>query len=378
MRARKQFGLLVVACGLAALALPASACTTPVYQYALERWPADPYVVTVWCHEPLSEAELAALEQLTKAASDEAAAANLQVKTVDLAQGSPLPIPSMALPWMVASYPERNAGLAPVLSCPLGAAQVEAVLDSPARREIARRLLAGHAAVWVFVECGDKAKDARALKVLAAELQKHNKELRQRIAQALGQDPASCQSASFSILRVLRSDAAEQVLVNMLLKSEADLEKISGEPMAFPIFGRGRILYAMAGRGINEDVIAEACSFLASPCACEIKEDNPGVDLLMAVDWDKALEAEGRAEALLPLLAGAFPDEAQPEPAAPAPVAPRAGKPRGRIAVTPAGEPARAPGGAIARNALIALAAVAVAGLVLALIMRSRHRSLDV
>jgi hypothetical protein len=266
-----------------------------------------------------------------------------------------------------------------MLSCPLGAAQVEAVLDSPARREIARRLLAGHAAVWVFIECGDKAKDERALKVLAAELQKHNKALRQRIAQALGQDPASCQSVSFSILRVSRSDAAEQVLVNMLLKSEADLEKISGEPMAFPIFGRGRILYALAGRGINEDVIAEACGFLTNPCACEIKEENPGVDLLMAVDWDKALEAEGRTEALLPLLAGVFPDETQPEPAAPAPVAVRAGKPRGRIAVTPAGEPARAPaGGSIARNALIALAAVVAADVALALIVRSRHRSLDV
>ena len=44
------------------------------------------------------------------------------------------------------------------------------------------------------------------------------------------------------------------VLLQMLLNTEDDLKTMK-EPMAIPVFGRGRALYALVGKGINEETI---------------------------------------------------------------------------------------------------------------------------
>jgi hypothetical protein len=36
----------------------------------------------------------------------------------------------------------------------------------------------------------------------------------------------------------------------------------------------------------------EAAEFLNGPCSCELKELNPGMDLLITADWDRALRGE--------------------------------------------------------------------------------------
>ncbi len=56
------------------------------------------------------------------------------------------------------------------------------------------------------------------------------------------------------------------------------------------MFGRGRLLYALVGEGINADNISEACQFMAGPCSCVVKDYNPGTDLLMTVDWEASLD----------------------------------------------------------------------------------------
>ncbi|HMJ91098.1 MAG TPA: hypothetical protein VK530_14845, partial [Candidatus Acidoferrum sp.] len=63
-----------------------------------------------------------------------------------------------------------------------------------------------------------------------------------------------------------------------------DLES-EQEPMAYPIFGRGRALFALVGKGINRETIDEACSFVVGPCSCVVKELNPGQDILISAAW---------------------------------------------------------------------------------------------
>ena len=89
----------------------------------------------------------------------------------------------------------------------------------------------------------------------------------------------------------------------MLLGIEDDLRDLQ-EPMAFPIFGRGRVLYALVGRGINPDTISETCSELIGPCTCTVKEENPGVDLVMSVDWDSRVESRIENESVPLTLTG--------------------------------------------------------------------------
>jgi hypothetical protein len=78
------------------------------------------------------------------------------------------------------------------------------------------------------------------------------------------------------------------MLLNILLTSEPDLDEYKDQPVVFPVFARGRALYALIGEGINTENIRETISFLVGPCGCEIKMMNPGVDILMAAKWDEA------------------------------------------------------------------------------------------
>jgi len=328
----------------------ALACTTPVYQYALEQWPGDDYIVTTYRRGALPEAGRAALEQITRACSDEDAAANLRLDDVELAPGeAPPDAGSLAAPCIVVMQPRVDAAAVAVWRGPLSADAVSAVLDSPVRREIAKRLLAGHAAVWVLVECGDAEADAKAAKTLDDELAKHNKALAGLAAELQQAGASESPAPRFSVLRLSRKDTRERVFLSMLMKSEADLAGFAGRPMAFPVFGRGRVLYALIGRGINARIIEEACTFLMGPCACVIKDQQPGTDLLMAVNWEEALLTRGMAGETLPPLSGVLPGAAG----------------EGRA------EPAR---NVTLRNAAIALLAVGLVVVTAGLVLRRRRR----
>ncbi len=61
------------------------------------------------------------------------------------------------------------------------------------------------------------------------------------------------------------------------------------EPLLFPIFGRGRVLDGLIANGINADNLKDAGQFLCGPCSCQVKRLNPGMDLLIAADWDAVL-----------------------------------------------------------------------------------------
>jgi hypothetical protein len=199
---------------------------------------------------------------------------------------------------------------------------VAVLIQSPKRKEVAKRLSDGQAGVWVFVESGDKAKDKAALELLEKELVTVTKELME-FAPPIEDMDAPSVSFDFSTVSLSRTDPNESMLLSMIMHSEPDLDEYVKEPMAVPVFGRGRALYTLIGEGINADNIREAAAFLTGPCGCEIKMMNPGVDLLMAINWDGAVmqmyeEFYASAEAEeLPELTSVFPDDPEPAQAQP-------------------------------------------------------------
>lgn len=247
----------------------AIACSVPVFRYALEHWPADAYRVTL----PHGKT-LAGNFQIT----------HDEENRIELRQ--PRTMRNDAVIWS-AEYSEDN---------------VQRLADSPARKEIADRLSNGESAVWVLLESGDAVKDAEAAKFLderlgylagVMELPKLDE---QDIKNGLVSLPGNGLRVAFSTLRVKRDDPAEDAFVAMLLASEEDLREFK-EPMVFPIFGQGRVLYALVGKGIKVETVDSAAQFLIGSCSCQVKEQNPGVDLVMAVDWkqmvkDQALPGE--------------------------------------------------------------------------------------
>lgn len=281
----------------------AMACSVPVFRYALEHWTSDPYEAVVLHHGPLSDSSQELVRRLQGAAGADAARANLSVQVTDPATADPAVLDvwkkagSPGSPLLVISPPRSQPPAAPLFSAPLSAETVDAVLDSPARREIARRLGEGESAVWVLLESGDKLQDDAAMRLLEGRLAYLATVLElpkldaQDIRNGLVSVPDEGLKLAFSTLRIRRGDPAERAFVPMLLATEADLAQ-EREPMVFPVFGQARVLYALVGAGIRSETIDRAASFLIGSCSCQVKEQNPGADLLVAVNWKKLLKEQ--------------------------------------------------------------------------------------
>jgi hypothetical protein len=290
----RRLGLAVI---LVLIAARAQACNVPVFRYALERWRPDAYRVTVFHRGPLSEADQTALDALFE--KQDQALANLVVRKVDAGkledeqdQALLASLGETPLPALVVQYPPLLRMPAPLWSGPLQESATR-VIESPTRKELVRRLADGQTAVWLLLESGDAEKDSAAAASIEQEIKRLEKDLK---LPELGDSPEDALLAgpplrvAFSLLRMQRSDA-ERPLMQMLLSSESDLPE-RNDPMVFPVFGRGRALFTLVGPGITAENIEEAATFLVGPCSCQVKELNPGFDLLLAANWDALLNQE--------------------------------------------------------------------------------------
>ncbi len=267
------------------------ACSIPVFRYAMERWAPDYYEgicihkdsMTQDAASSLLEGEIGQLLNLHLSKIDIGSAAQEEPKAL-LGEKVPEKLPALAI-W----YPGLKGRTAPFWTGEFTPAAVSQLIESPKRKELAKRLTAGQSGVWILVESGNAAKDKAALQLLNQELETATKQLKEMLPAIAEEAETPGLSFEFSVLPVSRSDPNEQFLLAMLLNSEPDLQTYAGEPILFPIFGRGRALYALIGEGISADNIREAVGFLTGPCGCEVKMLNPGVDLLMAVNWDAAV-----------------------------------------------------------------------------------------
>lgn len=276
---------------------------------------------------------------------------------------------------MVVCYPGRPSARRVVWSGKLDAAAVRSLLYSPARAEMARRIAKGDAAVWVLLESGNREEDAAAVSLLESELGKMEEEL--ALPRFFPGEPADLEveeerKISFSVLRVSRTDPAERTFVEMLVRSEWDLRKpkYAAQPMAFPVFGRGRALYALVGKGINEANIWRTGRFLTGPCSCEVRASNPGTQLLISVDWEGLATGELTVDDALPPLTGL------PDPASLGKAPEEEEAAAGGGGASTAGTGPAAPSGALKRNILIvsALALAVAAGGTLILRRKRRRR----
>ena len=277
----------------------AFACSIPVFRYAMERWPADYYEAVLIHRGQLTEDEKQLLNELRQEDSEVEAFLNLRIVEIDITTTTDEKVKSLlmsesatggpeTLPVLVLWYPWQRGRTPPVWQGRLTPSTVAALLQSPTRQKLAERLIEGQTAVWVFIESGNADKDKAALRLLKQELETAARELKEQAQSMPDEFSVPEVTYSFSTLSVSRSDPNERMLLTLLLNSEPDLDEYADEPMVFPVFGRGRVLFTLIGEGITVDNIRETIYFLTGPCGCEIKMMNPGVDILMAANWDAA------------------------------------------------------------------------------------------
>jgi len=285
----------------------------------LEHWRPDPYIALVFHRGELTPEQQKLIDAMQPKAFDGLPAANLFVKTVDIEtelEGDEVLTriwgenQTDQLPHLVIHAPPKWGPPATVFKGEFTKENVAGIMASPLRTKLKDRLLKGDSVVWVYLECGRKAEDDAAFKMLETELKRL-----QAVVELPSIDAADLKDLSvapeqmklkFSAVRVSRKDAKEEFFCEMLLNVEPDLKKAEyiDQPMAFPVFGRGRALYTLVGDGLAPDLIEEACRFLTGACQCTVKRDNPGVDLLMHVDWDRFVQPTEAVGNSLPPLAG--------------------------------------------------------------------------
>ncbi len=295
--------------------IAAIACSVPVFRYALEHWRPDAYRVYVYHDRDLDDSDRQRMQGIRDRSI---AGANVQAVTIDVRE--PLDpsdqrrwdrLTDRSLPRMVVELPVA-AGMGGdsqgVGSAEWTGEEVDRLLASPARVELGKRLVAGDV-VWLFLDSGDRELDDRLFERLARQIDVEQSSLElpaieEHDLKDLSTDPAELE-IRFSAMRLSRTDEAEKWLIEMLLSVEPDLrdEDFEGQPMVFPIFGRGRALFALVGEGISADLIHEAAAFLTGACQCTVKAENPGVDLLISVPWDNLIQVSD-PEAVSPPLIG--------------------------------------------------------------------------
>ena len=275
----------------------ARACSVPVYRYALDRWPADPYELDVSAVDAKEPGVARFLRNFTDSTP-------LNLAPVRLKDGS---ASRLAFP-----HPEPEGK--PAWGGALDAAALPLITDSPARGELTRRILAGETGVWLLVESGQRETDD----TVAAALNKRLRYLEQaaEIPPIDPDDPTSELGpgpplmVKFSVLRVRRDDPAEQVFLRMLTGPRHESPPSTGPWLAL-VFGRGRVLGAWPAEGFGDEQIDEASLFLLGACSCQVKRMNPGWDLLLNANWDEALQAMGFPQTVTNVSAAA-PKDPQP------------------------------------------------------------------
>ena len=265
---------------------------------------------------------------LQKGASEQGGAANYSLKVIDVTKPEGKAFAEqrsiVAYPWVEIYYPIHSQVRTPVWSGPLSLDRARKILNSPSRSRLAHRLLDGDVAVWILIKSGHDQKDRRALESLKTHLDRASATLRIRDTGAdVNGDPIEVTDfktypVRFSLMEIAHDDPDEVLLVNALLKSEPDLGRYD-EPMAFPVFGRGRALYALVGDGLQEKIIREACESMLGWCSCEIKAQSPGTDLLISANWSRPFGGQMVKDPEIPLtgLGGFLPDQKPAETVAP-------------------------------------------------------------
>ncbi len=291
--------LLSIAIGSAACA-----CNIPVFRYALERWQPDQCEVVVFHRTALTAEQDNLLEKLSETTTAKNGLSSAKIVRSDLTQATVAyrelwsEIESQteaSLPYVVVRAKISHGKVVNGWHGPLESIGRSGVLNSPARKELGRRLLAGHSIVWLMIGSPDQQRNVAARKMLADNFDSLAGKI--ELPEGIGLPGSELYSEvplllRFSMLEIDRSDPQEAFLVNLLsgFRPEAVAQ---GEPLIIPVFGRGRALEVIPASDLSGRLMEDLTVFLSGACSCQVKEQNPGFDLLLSVDWDRELFGEG-------------------------------------------------------------------------------------
>jgi len=304
-----RFVVAIVLC-----AAVANACNIPVFRFALERWKPDSCEVVVFHEGPLSGDDENTVHELERASLAKDGFANLNVIRCDLTNNNDQELSDL---WLTikklmatqVAAKEKSEAKLPMLVArslkghgttinhwygSLQEARTAGLVESPVRSELTKRLQAGDAIVWLVL----KSSDDQKMSVVRDLLKTQCEELPNKVElpEGIGLPGSELYSEvplllQFSVLEIDPGDPKEQYLVRQLKGFHANTVA-DDEPLIVPVFGRGRALEVIPASQLNADLIHDLTEFLCGACSCQVKEQNPGFDLLLSTNWNAALFGE--------------------------------------------------------------------------------------
>ncbi len=285
----------------------ATACQVPVFRYALERWESDDYQLFLVTPKPLTPTQTQQVTEFQKKLNH----TNLKLDILDTsrltdAQLWKLPdIDTSATTAQLALYyPKSSKNKSPILTVPFTPENLATIIESPARRDIVKHIINGSSCVWILIHQG-KADDAQKIQ---SQLNTHLRQAEKAITIPDGiigtaerhkitgntdlEDvlrSAIPLKISFTSLLIDRSDPAESPFIATLLANSPPAIRQGKETLIIPVFGRGRQLPPMPASRLGYQPILNGCKYLCGACSCQVKEQNPGFDLLIRENWPSHL-----------------------------------------------------------------------------------------
>ena len=287
------------------------ACNIPVFRFALERWRSDACELVVFYEQPLSPDDEALIRELEQSSSLNGGLANLNVLRVDKNQTIDQELrdlwittkqkTNLALPAAVVRSLKGKGHTINHWHGSLQELKTASILSSPARTELLRRLQEGDSIVWLIIQSSDEKRNVSVRDILNTQCKQLPKSV--QLPEGIGLPGSELFSEiplllKFSVLEIAPNDPAEQYLIRQISGLKFDAFR-NADPVIVPVFGRGRALEVMPADQLNADLIHELTEFLCGACSCQVKEQNPGFDLLLTTDWNLALfgeDAEGPPE----------------------------------------------------------------------------------
>ena len=302
-----------------------SACNVPVFRYALERWRPDFCEVIVFHDGNFTAEQKQFLQSLDITSLDGDGTANLKVirqhvsepmddATNELWSTLQKSQPAASVPQLVVRSRVGRGRLVNNWHGSLDDAVRSGIVQSPVRRELSRRLVTGDSAVWLVLKSDDAERNKATISILSSQLKALGSKI--PLPEGIGLPGSELFSdvpllMRFSVLEIDPKDPEEAYLVRLFHGLDPD-STAAGDPLVVPVFGRGRALEVIPASKVDAGLVEDLTLFLCGACSCQVKDLNPGFDLLLSAAWNKELFGENLDDVTARLEAGTE-DVALPE-----------------------------------------------------------------
>ncbi len=294
----KSFFLTILG---ATIALP-WLCNIPVFRYALERWRPDNCKIILFTDGAIAPES----QTLCQGMENEGLAkkSNVEWTRIDIRDESNKEhrelwssIQKDARPELPYALVQTSLGQGKLVNNwrgSLGRLSKANLLDSPVRQKLIQRILSGDSAVWLILKSSDNVGSEKVKRRLTEQLKSLESQL--ELPEGIGLPGSELHSEvplllRFTVIEIDPKDPQEEYLTQLFSGFHPEA-LIANDPLVIPVFGRGRALEVIPASRLDEGLIGDLAKFFTTACSCQVKEKNPGFDLLLSVDWNRELFGE--------------------------------------------------------------------------------------